>query len=213
MVASVEVEDCTQGDVTSLLSELRAGNGEALNELLPILYEQLRHLASHHLNDEREGHTLGPTALVHEAYVRLSHLQRLEPLNRAQFFAIAGKTMRRVLVDHARGRNRKKRGQGLVPVPFDAVAALLSDEQAQEILILDDALKRLVAVDPRSATVVEMRFFGGFSLAETASHLGVSSKTIQRDWLAARAWLRKEVRADLGIGLPNEALGNAPNGL
>lgn len=187
------------GQVTQLLGRLRSGDGEALNELLPALYDQLRALARYHLSDERSGHTLGPTALVHEAYVRLARQQRLHPLSRQQFFAIAGRTMRRVLLDHARTRKRLKRGGGVEPLSFEDVSAFLSEEQAEELLVLDSALERLAQIDPRCAQVVEMRFFGGFSLAETAEHLEVSTKTIQRDWIAARAWLRKEVRADLGL--------------
>ena len=185
--------------VTGLLGRLRQGESEALDQLLPALYDQLRDLARYHLGNERIGHTLGATALVHEAYVRLAQRERLEPLDRVQFFSIAGRTMRRVLVDHARSRQRLKRGGGQVPCSFDEVESFLTYEVAEELIVLDDAIGRLATVDERSARVVEMRFFGGFSLEETATQLGTSTKTIQRDWIAARAWLRKEVKADLGM--------------
>jgi len=170
-----------------------------VDELVPQLYEELRRLARAHLRRERPGHTLGTTALVHEAYVRLAGQAGLSADDRTRFFAIASNTMRRVLVDYARERRRIKRGGGAAAVPLDDVEPFLSEEEADELLALDDALDRLATLDPRAASVVQHRFFGGFTLDETASLLDVSLKTVQRDWLAASAWLRKEVALDLGL--------------
>ena len=170
-----------------------------VDELVPQLYDELRRLAHAHLRREQTGHTLGTTALVHEAWVRLAGQSGLSADDRTRFFAIASNTMRRVLVDYARERRRIKRGGGGVAVPLDEVEPFLSEEEAEEMLALDDALDRLVTLNPRAAAVVQHRFFGGFTLDETASLLGVSLKTVQRDWLAASAWLRKEVALDLGL--------------
>lgn len=166
--------------------------------LVPLVYHELRRLARRHLRAERQGHTLRTTALVHEAYLRLAEQHSLAGGERTQFFAAASTTMRRVLVDYARSHNRLKRGGGTEPVALDEVAELLTDEDCDELVALDDALDRLNLMNPRAATVVQNRFFGGLSLDETAELLGVSPKTVQRDWIAARAWLRKEVAHDLG---------------
>lgn len=179
--------------VTGCLERLRAGEPKALDRLLPLVYDELRRLAGAQLRHEGTGHTLSATALVHEAYVRLADRDRLDATNRGQFLAIASQSMRRVLIDHARGRRRHKRGGGQVPVPLDQVEGLVGDEAADELLALDEALDRLAAASPRAAQVVERRFFGGLSLEETAASLGTSVKTVQRDWAAARAWLRKEI--------------------
>jgi RNA polymerase sigma factor (TIGR02999 family) len=173
-----------------------------VNELVPQLYDELRRLARAHLRRERPDHTLGTTALVHEAYVRLAGQAGLSADDRTRFFAIASNTMRRVLVDYARDRGRIKRGGGAAAVSLDEVEHFLSDEEAEELLVLDDALDRLATMDPRAASVIQHRFFGGFTLEETASLLGVSLKTVQRDWIAASAWLRKEVALDLGLASP-----------
>jgi RNA polymerase sigma factor (TIGR02999 family) len=168
-------------------------------ELVARHYEELRGLAHALMRRERPGHTLDTTGLVNEAYLRLAGQTGLHEHERTRFFAIATNTMRRILVDHARGRGRLKRGGGATVVPLDDVSALLSEQEADELVVLDDALARLEQVNPRGSEVVEYRFFGGLSLEETAQLLGVSSKTVQRDWLAARAWLRKEVARDLGL--------------
>jgi RNA polymerase sigma factor (TIGR02999 family) len=170
-----------------------------VDELVPQLYDELRRLARAHLRRERPGHTLETTALVHEAYVRLAGQTELSPDDRTRFFAIASNTMRRVLVDYARERRRLKRGGGAAAVPLEEVEPFLSEDEAEELLALDDALGRLAELNPRAATVVQHRFFGGFTLEETAALLEVSLKTVQRDWLAASAWLRKEVALDLGL--------------
>lgn len=166
--------------------------------LVPLVYDELRRLARRHLRTECSGHTLRTTALVHEAYLRLAEQHNLPVDEQTRFFAAASTTMRRVLVDHARRKRRLKRGGGHEPVPLDDIADLLSDEDCEELVALDDALNRLAEANPRAATIVQNRFFGGLSLEETAELLGVSSRTVQRDWVAARAWLRKEVALDLG---------------
>lgn len=172
------------------------------DQLVPLLYDELRVLARAHLRRERTGHTLNTTALVNEAYLRLAGQTALVGDDRSRFFAIASTTMRRVLVDHARKRNRAKRGGGESPLPLESAEDLLSAEEADELLALDQALDRLAVVNQRAADVVLHRFFGGLTLEETAELLGVSTKTVRRDWLAARAWLRKEVATDLGrIGI------------
>ena len=179
------------------------------DQLVAGMYEELRALAHAHLRRERAGHTLGTTGLVNEAYLRLAGQTALDAADRTRFFGAASNTMRRVLVDHARRRTRLKRGAGEVFVSLDDAAgpladgavadALLSEQEADELLALDDALDRLAAVNPRGGAVVQHRFFGGLTLDETAEVLGVSAKTVQRDWLVARAWLRKEVARDLGV--------------
>lgn len=177
--------------VTTWLHRLRDGDPNALDHLLPLVYDELRALARAQLRNERPGHTLGTTGLVHEAYLRLSGRQALGAEDRRQFFAIAAQAMRRVLIDYARTRNRIKRGGGRPQEPIEH--PLLSDRSAEEILLLDAALERLARANGRAARVVEQRFFAGLTLEETADVLGVSMKTVQRDWLVARAWLRKEV--------------------
>ncbi len=179
--------------VTKLLGRLRDGDAEALDRMLPVVYEELRILAGAQLRSERPDHTLGATALVHEAYVRLSKRNRIGPRDRHHFFAIAAQAMRRVLIDHARTRRRKKRGSGQAALSLEHAGALLADDGAHELLALNDALDGLAKANPRAAQVVEHRFFVGLSLEETAVSLGVSSKTVRRDWLLARAWLQKEI--------------------
>ncbi|MGE0442270.1 MAG: sigma-70 family RNA polymerase sigma factor [Gemmatimonadales bacterium] len=183
--------------VTDCLARLRDGDAGALDRLLPLVYDELRALAGAQLRHERTGHTLSATALVHEAYVRLADRDRLGARDRSHFFAIAAQSMRRVLIDHARGRRRLKRGQGQDAVPLDAVADLVGDQAAEELLALDAALDRLALLSPRAAQVVERRFFAGLSMEETAESMGTSVRTVRRDWVQARAWLRKEIATDL----------------
>ncbi len=185
------------GEVTTWLARLRDGSPEALDRLVPLLYEDLRRLARQRLRGEREGHTLDTAALVNEAYLRLVDQRRVSAGDRSEFFAAASRTMRRVLVDYARARKRAKRGGGVEPVPLEAVEEFLSERVADETLALDAALARLEAAQPRAARVVELRFFGGLTFDEAAAVLGVSAKTVQRDGEAAMAWLRKEVRSAL----------------
>lgn len=166
--------------------------------LTPELYQELKILARSHLRREHTGHTLGTTALVHEAWIRLAGSRNLPQEDAARFFAIASNTMRRVLVDHARKVRSTKRFAAST-VDVGDVEEFLSHEDAGEVLALDEALERLSAISARAAQVVTARFFGGLSEQETAEALGISLRTVQRDWLMARAWLRREVSRDLGL--------------
>ena len=168
-------------------------------DLIATHYDELRSIARGLLRRERVGHTLDTGGLVNEAWLRLAAQSGLSPSQRARFFAIAVTTMRRILVDYARSRLRQKRGAGQAAIPLDDAALLLTTAEADHLVVLDQALDRLEAASPRSAEVVRYRFFGGLSLEETAALLGVSSKTVQRDWRAARAWLRKEVAQALDL--------------
>jgi RNA polymerase sigma-70 factor, ECF subfamily len=194
------------GEVTVWLARLREGSAEALDRLVPLLYDDLRRLARQRLRAEREGHTLDTAALVNEAYLRMVDQRRIAAGDRSEFFSAASRTMRRVLVDYARARHREKRGGGIAPLPLEAVEEYLTERAADETLALDEALARLEAAEPRAARVVELRFFGGLTLEETAAILNVSSKTVQRDGEAAMAWLRKEVRTALD---PDVRIGDA----
>ena len=179
------------GDVTRLLQELGRGS-RAVDELLPLVYDELRYLARSRLRGEAANHTLQPTALVHEVYLKLSRLERIEWKNRAQFFAIAARAMRRVLVDHAVSRRAAKRGGRQPHVALDD-NLIIAAEDAERVLELNDALSRLEAAQPRLARVVECRYFAGMSIDETAAALEISSATVKRDWLVARAWLNREL--------------------
>jgi RNA polymerase sigma factor (TIGR02999 family) len=170
-----------------------------VDDLVARHYDELRRLAHAYLRRERSGVTLQTTGLVNEAYLRLASLAGIGPDEKTRFFAVASTTMRRVLVDHARSRARQKRGSDAEAVPLEDVEWMLSDAEAEELVALDEALTRLEEINPRGSEVVQYRFFGGLTLEETSELLGVSAKTVQRDWLAARAWLRKEVARDLGI--------------
>jgi RNA polymerase sigma factor (TIGR02999 family) len=182
-----------EGQVTELLLRLKAGEEQVWEQLIPLFYDELRRTARMRLSHERHEHTLSPTALVHESYMRLLENRQIQAKNRTEFLAVASQTMRRILIDYARTRKRLKRGEGVPSVPFEEVEAFLSEAEADEVLAIEEALERLAAVNERAARVIEHRFFGGLSLEETAQVLHVSKKTIQRDWLAGRAWLRKEV--------------------
>ena len=184
------------GEITRLLGQLREGDRQAEARLAVIVYDELRRLARRYMRQERPNHTLQATALVHEAYIQM--FQQKEPSweNRAHFFAIAANTMRRILVDHARARNAVKRGGGEPRESLEASPVALR-ERPFPIVELDDALTRFAAFAPRESKVVELRFFGGLSVEETARVLGVSQKTVKRDWARARAWLRGELRKDL----------------
>jgi RNA polymerase sigma factor (TIGR02999 family) len=177
-----------QGQVTGLLMELRGGDRGALDRLLPLVYEELGRIARRQLGRESAGHTLQTTALVHEAYLKLVDQTRAQWRDRAHFFAVASGVMRRILVDYARRHGAAKRGAGLRRVPLDEDIASL-DDRAELLLALDEALERLAALDQRLARVVECRFFGGMSEEETAEALGVTVRTIRRDWVKAKGWL------------------------
>ncbi|MDX2058018.1 MAG: ECF-type sigma factor [Gemmatimonadales bacterium] len=183
--------------LTACLDRLRAGEEGALDRILPLVYAELRAIAGAQLRDERTGHTLSATALVHEAYVRLASRERMTPRDRSHFFAIAAQSMRRVLIDHARGRRRDKRGSGQAAVPLDQVEDLVGEEAADELIALDEALDRLGRISPRAAQLVERRYFAGLTMEEAAESLDISVRTAEREWVRARAWLRKEIAADL----------------
>jgi RNA polymerase sigma-70 factor (ECF subfamily) len=178
-------------DVTGLLLQWRGGNAKALDDLLPSLQRELHDIARRCMAGERVGHTLQPTALVNEAYLRLVDVQRINWQNRAHFLAVAARVMRRVLVDAARSRRANKRGGEAVRVTFDEVLPVADNQP--ELIALDDALEALARVDPRKSQVIELRFFGGLSVDETASVLGVSPDTVLRDWRLAKAWLTREM--------------------
>lgn len=172
------------------------------DEFAPSLYNELRRLAHGHLRRERTGHTLDTTALVHEAWLRMSAAYSLPDAESTRFLAVASTTMRRVLIDHARRVRSEKRGGDAVREPLEAADHFLTASQAEELVSLDDALERLASADPRAGEVVVMRFFGGLTEQETADAMGISPKTVQRTWVSARAWLRKEIMADLGLDNP-----------
>jgi RNA polymerase sigma factor (TIGR02999 family) len=179
-------------NITHLLKEWSAGDPQALDRLTPLVYEELRHQAARYLRRERRNHTLQTTALIHEAYLRLIDAKDVHWQSRAHFFAIAANLMRRILVDHARRRDADKRGGSHVRVQLDEALAV-ADEADVDLLAIDEALDRLAVIDPQQARVVELRFFSGLSVEETAAALGVSPKTVKRDWSVARAWLRREI--------------------
>ena len=182
-----------QPDVTVLLSQLTQGDQAAAERLMPLVYDELKRLARGYMRREREDHTLQTTALVHEAYLKLVRQQATNWQGRAHFFGIAAQLMRRILIDHARGHLREKRGGALVVLPLDEALAF-STEHSDNLLKLDEALKRLSKLDPRQGRVVELRFFGGLSVEEIAECLNVSPKTVKRDWVVAKAWLYGELR-------------------
>lgn len=182
--------------ITQWLQQWSTGDQEAAERVLPLVYDELRRIAASQLRRERAEHTLQATAIVHEAYLRLSEQDGLTWPSRAHFFAFAGRLIRRILVDHARTRNRAKRGgqmQRITVLEVEALAELALD-QSPDLVALDDALSALETLDPRKAAVVELRFFAGLSLEETAVQLGVSAETVGREWRRAKAWLYNELR-------------------
>lgn len=182
-------------DVTALLGDLRGGDDNVVDALMPAVYDELRSIARRQLRHERPDHTLSTTALVHEAYVRLVDQTRVEWQDRAHFCAVASRAMRRILVDHARRRHALKRGGPDRPLSLDE-AQVAVDAQADLLVALDDTLDRLAQFSDRLAQIVEMRFFGGMTEAETAEALGLSARTVRRDWVKAKAWLYKELYPD-----------------
>jgi RNA polymerase sigma factor (TIGR02999 family) len=179
--------------ITRLLLAWGEGDEAALERLMPVVHAELRRLARRHMGGERSGHTLQATALVNEAYLRLIDVKQVQWQNRAHFFAMSSRLMRRILVDFARSRHYQKRGGGATMVTFDE-DLFASDERGANLLALDDALVALSAVDARKSQVVEMRFFGGLSVQETAEALHVSVETVMRDWKMAKVWLLKELK-------------------
>jgi len=185
--------DSAPEDVTLLLAELTKGNERAASQLIPLVYDELRRLAGRYMRRERPDHTLQATALVHEAYLKLVEQRSVDWQSRAHFFGIAAQIMRRILIDHARGYLREKRGGGQEAVPLNE-ALVFSPEQSHELLKLDESLHRLTALDPRQGKIVELRFFGGLTVEETAEVLGISPKTVKRDWSVAKAWLHGDLK-------------------
>lgn len=182
----------TSHSVTQLLREWRAGNRAALDRLVPLVYEELRLQAARYLRRERPGHTLQTTALIHEAYLRLVGAQDIRWQSRAHFFAVAANLMRRILIDHARSNQAAKRGGTNIKLSF-AEAIIVANKQDVDVLAVDEALDRLAAIDPQQARIVELRFFGGLSVEETAEALDISPRTVKRDWAVARVWLHREI--------------------
>jgi RNA polymerase sigma factor (TIGR02999 family) len=189
------METLSKNDLTDLLIEWRQGDKAALDKLTPLVYDELRRIAHRYVQRERNGHTLQTTALVNEAYLRLAGMRKIAWQNRLHFFAVTAQVMHHVLIDHARRRRYAKRGGEPQQVSLEH-AELMSPQRAAELVTLDEALEELAQLDPRKSQVVELRYFGGFSLEETAEVLGVSTMTVRRDWRAAKAWLYKQVMND-----------------
>jgi len=187
-----DMNDPSPQQVTQLLVAWGGGDRAALDELMPLVYEELRRLAHKCIRRERPGHTLQTSALLNEAYLRLVDQKNIHWQDRAHFFGIAARLMRQVLVDYARKRGYAKRGGDAHRVPLDE-ALTVSEERAADVVALDDALKSLAEIDPRQSQIVELRFFGGLSIEETAEVLAVSPGTVMRDWTLAKAWLRRAV--------------------
>ncbi len=189
--------ESTREDVTILLAQLTNGNKDAASRFIPLVYAELKRLAGSYMRRERADHTLQATALVHEAYLKLVEQRSVDWQSRAHFFGIAAQVMRRLLVDHARGHLREKRGGGQDVVPLDE-ALVFVPEKSLELAKLDDSLKRLTKIDPRQGQIVELRFFGGLTVEETAEFLGISPKTVKRDWSMAKAWLHGDMKQGHG---------------
>jgi len=179
--------------ITELLYEWGDGNAQAMDELLPLIYDDLRRRAAGYLRDERPNHTLQTTALVHEAFLKLADQRRVEWKNRGHFFAIAAQAMRRILVDHAKNRHRAKRGGSAEDLPLEEALLLAAGENGIDIAALDEAMSRLSEFDPQQEKLVELRYFGGLSLDETAKELNISRATAAREWQVAKAWLHREL--------------------
>lgn len=175
-------------EITQLLINWSQGDKAALDQLVPLVYPELRRLAKRHMGRESPEHTLQTSALINEAYLKLVDQQNVHWQNRAHFFAVAAQVMRHILVDHARTRNYAKRGGGAHKLPLDEAAAL-TEQRAAQLVALDDALRDLSALDGRKSQIIELRFFGGLSLEETAEVMKISPSTVQREWRAAKAWL------------------------
>ena len=181
------------GEVTLLLNEMKLGHKDALGRLVPLVYRELRQVAARYLQAERTGHTLQPTALVHELYLRLVEQDRADWKDRAHFLAVAAKLMRRILVDYARARAAAKRDGMAARIEIAGLELGGEEPRAEEILAVDEALDRLAELDPQQTRVVELRYFAGLTVEETAEAIGISARTVKRDWAMASAWLRNEL--------------------
>ena len=184
--------DASSIDVTLLLKSFSDGNQEALAELIPVVYDELRKLAAYYLRQERSDHTLQATALVHEAYLRLIDQRHVDWKNRNHFFGVAAQLMRRVLLMHAREHLAAKRGGGAQKIPIEETA-VFTPAKAEEMVRIDELLTRLAGFDPQQARIVELRFFGGLTVEETADLMALSTATVKRDWAVAKAWLAREM--------------------
>lgn len=196
---SGEISKVLEADITELLSRMAGGDRSASERLIPIVYEELKRLARSYMRRERPDHTLQTTALVHEAYMKLIGQRSIEWQSRSHFFGVAAQLMRRILTDHARRNLRLKRGGTNEAFPFDE-ALIFSPEYSEEIMKLDEALGRLEKLDARQSRIVELRYFGGLTVEETAESLRISPKTVKRDWAVAKAWLHAEVRGQNDSG-------------
>lgn len=196
MLESVTMKGLMADDLTGLLVEWRDGDKAALDRLMPLVYDELRRIAHRYVQRERAGHTLQTSALVNEAYLRLAGQQDVSWQNRAHFFAVTAQTMRHLLIDHARRRRYAKHGGELQQVPIDD-ASRMSMQRATELIALEEALDELATLDQRKSQVVELRYFGGLSLEETAEVMNVSLMTVRRDWRAAKAWLYRRIKNEL----------------
>lgn len=183
-------------EITQMLIELTDGNQEVVNRILPHIYDELRRLAGSYLRRERSDHTLQPTALVHEAYMKLIDQRQVKWQNRAHFFGIAAQVMRRILMDHARKHIAEKRGGDAEKLPLEEEILIVSHERSAELVALDDALHGLAEMDEQKARIVELRYFGGLSIEETAEVMGVSVPTINRQWRTAKAWLYSQITGE-----------------
>lgn len=186
------MEHTPQNEVTRLLAAWSEGETEAIDELMPLVYEELKTMAKQYMNSQPSGHTLQTTALIHEAYLKLADQKDKQWQNRSHFFAVAAQAMRHILVDHARSHQTQKRGGETQIISFED-AAIISKERANELVALDEALQNLTALDERKGRVVELRYFGGLSVEETAEVLKVSIPTVMRDWRFAKTWLLREL--------------------
>jgi RNA polymerase sigma-70 factor, ECF subfamily len=186
------MNDALEHEITQLLQAWRQGDEHALDKLTPQVYRELHRAARGCMSRERDGHTLETTALINELYLRLSDLKLIDWQNRAHFFALCARQMRRILTDHARARQSHKRGDGAKPISFDAVP-VISPQPSTVFIAIDDALNQLAKVDERKSRVVELRFFGGLNVEETAEVLKISPETVARDWRLAKAWLTREL--------------------
>lgn len=187
------MEKHSPSEITQMLIELTDGNQEVVDRILPYIYDELRRLAGSYLRKERADHTLQPTALVHEAYMKLIDQRQVKWQNRAHFFGIAAQVMRRILMDHARKHLANKRGGDAEVLPLEDEVLVVSHDRSAELLALDEALERLAAMDEAKARIVELRYFGGLSIEETAEVMGVSVPTVNRHWRMAKAWLFSEL--------------------
>lgn len=180
-------------EITRMLHEWSEGNREALEELMPLVYTELHKQAARYLRRERQNHTLQTTALIHETYIKLVDQREVNWENRTHFFAIAANLMRRILVDHARAKHRDKRGGDALTLPLEAAALVINNEKNIDLIALDQALDRLADFDEQQARIVELRYFSGLTLEETAAALNISRSTVAEDWAMAKAWMHREL--------------------